>query len=89
MPGTVGDGESDPTYNNAPMVQVLKANGTGYNYYYYVDDAGVTGDESDPWDKTGWIDGGTFLLTTGTQIPVGQSFWIHSKSSSGRLTFSL
>ena len=89
VPGTVGDGESDPTYNNAPMVQVLKANGTGYNYYYYVDDAGVTGDESDPWDKTGWIDGGTFLLTTGTQIPVGQSFWIHSKSSSGRLTFSL
>ena len=88
-PGTVGDGESDLTYKNAPAIQVLKANGTGYDYYYYVDDAGVTGDDNDPWNATGWIDGGTFLLTTGTQVPAGQAFWIYSKASAGKFTFEL
>ena len=88
-PGEIGDGVSDPTYANAPMIQVLKANGTGYNYYYYVSDAGVTGDDDDPWNQTGWIDGGTCLLVTETQVPVGQAFWIHSTGSAGRLTFSL
>lgn len=33
-PGTVGDGESDPTFNNAPMIQVLKPDGKHYTYYY-------------------------------------------------------
>ena len=87
-PGTVGDGESDPTYANAPAIQVLKANGTGYDYYYYVDDAGVTGDDNDPWNATGWIDGSTFLLTTGIQVPAGQAFWINS-ASAGKFTFGL
>ena len=87
-PGTVGDGESDPTYANAPAIQVLKANGTGYDYYYYVNDAGVTGDDNDPWNATGWIDGSTFLLTTGIQVPAGQAFWINS-ASAGKFTFGL
>ena len=88
-PGTVGDGESDPTFNNAPMIQVLKANGTGYKYYYYVDDAGTTGDEFDTWDATGWMDIDTFCLCTGKQVPVGQAFWIYSAASAGKFTFDI
>ena len=88
-PGTVGDGESDPTYNNAPMIQVLTADGSGYKYYYYVDDAGVTGDDDDPWDKTGWIDGGTYCLCSGKQVLVGQAFWIYSAVSAGKFTFDI
>ena len=88
-PGTVGDGESDPTYNNAPMIQVLNADGLSYTFYYYVDDAGVTGDDDDPWNKTGWIDGGTYCLCSGKQVPVGQAFWIDSAASAGKFTLDI
>ena len=47
--GEIGDGEDD-TWGNAPMIQVLKANGKNYSYYYYISDAD---DGSETWDKTG------------------------------------
>ena len=87
-PGTIGMGE-DVTFNSAPAIQVLKADGSGYDYYYYVDDAGITGDENDMWNATGWIDANTFLLSKGAKVPVGQAFWIFSEKSAGEITFNL
>ena len=57
--------------------------------YYYVDDAGTTGDEFDTWDATGWMDIDTFCLCTGKQVPVGQAFWIYSAASAGKFTFDI
>ena len=37
-PGAIGDGDDD-TWDNAPMIQVLNANGKSYSYYYYISDA--------------------------------------------------
>ena len=82
-PGEIGDGEDD-TWGNAPMIQVLKANGKSYSYYYYISDAD---DGTDAWDKTGWADDQGYLVT-GTQVDVGAAFWIKS-ATAGKFTFEL
>ena len=85
-PGASGDG-SDITWGNAPAIQVLKEDGSGYKYYFYISDAGIDGSDSDPWDATGWASLDDGLLVTGTQLEVGQAFWINSKTE-GVLTFT-
>ena len=85
-PGASGDG-SDITWGNAPAIQILKADGSGYKYYFYISDAGIDGSDSDPWDATGWASLDDGLLVTGTQLEVGQAFWINSKTE-GVLTFT-
>ena len=82
-PGEIGDNE-DETWGNAPMIQVLDADGTGYAFYYYISDAD---DGSDTWDKTGWADD-QGLLVTGTQVGVGQAFWVKS-ATAGAFIFGL
>ena len=82
-PGTIGD-FSDPTWNNAPMIQVLKANGQSYSYYYYINDAD---DGNGNYTATEWVDDQGFNLT-GTQVPVGAAFWIKSLTA-GKFTFGL
>lgn len=81
--GVIGDG-SDPTWGDAPMIQVLTANGQGYSYYYYVSDGD---DGTMRFDLTGWVDDLGNILT-GTQVGVGQAFWIKS-TVAGTFTFSL
>ena len=82
-PGEYGDG-SDLTYGNAPMIQVLQADGLGYDFYYYISDAD---DGAGNYTATEWVDAGGFNLT-GTQVPVGQAFWIKS-TTAGKFTFGL
>ena len=82
-PGVIGDG-SDTTWGNAPMIQVLKENGQSYSYYYYVSDGD---DGTYRFDLTGWV-GEDGNILTGTQVPVGQSFWIKS-ATAGTFTFAL
>ena len=82
-PGTYGDG-GDPTYANAPMIQVLQANGLNYDYYWYINDGD---DGTMRYDLTGWCDG-LGNIVNGTQVPVGQAFWIKS-STAGTFTFGL
>ena len=82
-PGAIGDGNDD-TWDNAPMIQVLNANGKSYSYYYYISDAD---DGSDAWDKTGWADYQGYLVTD-TQVGVGSAFWIKS-ATAGTFSFSL
>ena len=82
-PGEYGDG-SDPTFGNAPMIQVLKANGRSYDYYYLISDAD---DGNGNYTATEWVDNGGFNLT-GTQVDVGAAFWIKS-ATAGTFTFSL
>ena len=81
--GEIGDG-SDPTWGNAPMIQVLKENGQSYSYYYYVSDGD---DGTMRYDLTGWVDELGNILT-GTQVGVGQALWIKS-ATAGTFTFSL
>ena len=82
-PGEYGDG-SDGTMGNAPMIQVLQANGQNYSYYYYISDA----DEGKGnYTATEWVDELGFNLT-GTQVPVGAAFWIKS-TTAGTFTFGL
>ena len=83
-PGEYGDG-TDTTMNNAPQIQVLNANGLTYTKYYYISDAYDSNDN--PVSGNCWADGGGYIVT-GTQVPVGQSFWIKS-ASAGTFTFSL
>ena len=82
-PGEFGNG-SDLTFGNAPMIQVLTADGNGYDFYYYISDAD---DGSGNYTSTEWVDASGFNLT-GTQIGVGQAFWIKS-ATAGTFTFSL
>ena len=82
-PGEFGDG-TDFSMGNAPMIQVLNAAGTGYAYYYYINDAD---DGNEVYNLTGWVDGSGNLVT-GTQIGVGAAFWIKS-ATAGKFTFSL
>ena len=82
-PGEYGDG-SDPTFGNAPMIQVLQANGQNYSYYYYISDAD---DGKGNYTATEWVDNGGFNLT-GTQVGVGQALWIKS-ATAGKFTFGL
>ena len=81
--GVIGDG-SDPSWGNAPMIQILKENGLSYSYYYYVSDGD---DGTFRFDLTGWVDDLGNILT-GTQVPVGQAFWIKSETA-GTFTFGL
>ena len=82
-PGTYGDG-NDGTMNNAPMIQVLTADGKGYSYFYYINDAD---DGTGNYVATEWVDAQGYNLT-GTQVPVGQAFWIKS-ATAGKFTFGL
>ena len=76
-PGEIGDGEDD-TWGNAPMIQVLKANGKNYSYYYYISDAD---DGSETWDKTGWADDQGLLVTTADALALSKGFWFKSMSA--------
>ena len=82
-PGTYGDG-SEGWKASAPMIQVLQANGKFYDFYYLINDAD---DGNGNYTATGWVDSEGFNIT-GTQVPVGQAFWINS-TSAGTFTFGL
>ena len=83
-PGEYGDGE-DGTMGNAPQIQVLNADGLSYTKYYYISDAYDA--EDNPISGNCWADGAGYIAT-GTQVPVGQAFWVKS-ASAGTFTFSL
>ena len=83
-PGEYGDG-SDFTMGNAPQIQVLNASGIGYTMYYYISDAYDSNDN--PVSGNCWADNNGYIVT-GTQVPVGQSFWVKS-ASAGTFTFGL
>ena len=82
-PGAYGIGE-DATMGNAPMIQVLTADGKGYDFYYYVNDAD---DGNGNYTETEWVDVQGYNIT-GTQVPAGQAFWIKS-ATAGTFTFGL
>ena len=82
-PGTYGDGTGD-WRSSSPMIQVLQANGQNYSYYYLINDAD---DGQGNYTATGWVDSDGFNVT-GTQVPVGQAFWIKS-ATAGTFTFGL
>ena len=82
--GEYGSGE-DTTMNGAPMIQVLKANGIGYDFYYYISDAYDS--TENPVGVNCWADANGYI-TTGTQVPVGQAFWVKS-AAAGTFTFGL
>ena len=83
-PGEYGDG-TDFSFGNAPQIQVLNSDGLGYTKYYYISDAYDANDN--PVSGNCWADDGGYIVT-GTQVPVGQSFWVKS-ASAGTFTFSL
>ena len=83
-PGEYGDG-SDGTKGNAPQIQVLNPGGVSYTKYFYISDAYDSNDN--PVSGNCWADEYGYIVT-GTQVPVGQSFWVKS-ASAGTFTFSL
>ena len=83
-PGEYGAG-TDPSMGDAPQIQVLNASGIGYTKYYYISDAYDSNDN--PVSGNCWADQDGYIAT-GTQVPVGQSFWVKS-ASAGTFTFSL
>ena len=83
-PGEYGDG-SDASMSNAPQIQVLRADGLTYTKYYYINDAYDSTDN--PVSGNCWADQDGYIAT-GTQVPVGQSFWVKS-ASAGTFTFGL
>ncbi|MBQ6341076.1 MAG: hypothetical protein IJI36_18225 [Kiritimatiellae bacterium] len=62
---------------DAPCLMIY--NGSSYDYYYYISDAGEN------YDETGWADGDGNLVTT--VASAGEAFWLRT-SSTGTLTFS-
>ena len=83
-PGEYGDG-SDFSMGNAPQIQVLNSDGLSYTKYYYISDAYDSTDN--PVAGNCWADANGYIAT-GTQVPVGQSFWVKS-ASAGTFTFGL
>ena len=83
-PGEYGAG-TDPSMGDAPQIQVLDASGLGYTKYYYISDAYDSNDN--PVSGNCWANQDGYIVT-GTQVPVGQSFWVKS-ASAGTFTFSL
>ena len=83
-PGEYGEG-LDPSMGDAPQIQVLNASGIGYTKYYYISDAYDAEDK--PVSGNCWANQDGYIAT-GTQVPVGQSFWVKSQSA-GTFTFSL
>ena len=82
VPGEYGDG-SDTTMANAPQIQLLKADGLTYTKFFYISDAYDSNDN--PVSGNCWSDDSGYIVT-GTQIPVGQAFWVKS-ASAGTFTF--
>ena len=76
-PGEIGDGEDD-TWGNAPMIQVLNADGATYSFYYYISDAD---DGSESWNRTGWADAQGYLVTTADALALSKGFWFKSMSA--------
>ena len=76
-PGAYGDG-SDVTMNNAPMIQVLQANGKNYSYYYYVNDAD---DGNGNYTATAWVDDGGYNLDTEDMQSISKGFWFKSATA--------
>ena len=83
-PGAYGDG-SDGTMANAPQIQVLNTDGLTYKKYFYINDAYDLTDT--PVDGNCWADSSGYIAE-GTQVPVGQAFWVKSPSA-GTFTFGL
>ncbi len=82
-PGEYGtDGSS--MRSGAPMIEVLQSNGLGYDFYYYISDAFDS--DGQPVEGACWADQ-YGDAATGTQVPVGQSFWVKS-ASAGSFTFA-
>ena len=73
-PGEYGDG-SDFTMGNAPMIQVLKPNGSSYDFYYYISDAD---DGNGNYTATEWVDAGGFNLTPEAALALSKGFWFKS-----------
>ena len=82
--GAYGDG-TDPSMSAAPQIQVLQSNGLGYDKYFYISDAYDSTDN--PVAGNCWADENGYI-TIGTQVPVGQAFWVKS-ASAGTFTFGL
>ncbi len=82
-PGAYGTGD-DGSMDNAPMIEVLRSNGLGYDLYFYISDAYDSG--NNPVDGACWADQNGYIAT-GSQVPVGQSFWVKS-ASAGSFTFA-
>ena len=76
-PGTYGDG-SDGTMNNAPMIQVLQANGQAYNFYYLINDAD---DGNGNYTATAWVDDGGFNLDSDDLLALSKGFWFKSATA--------
>ena len=73
----------DDMESDAAQIQVLNASGSGYNRYYYINDAYDAGGAT----VTGWSDGNGDLAE-GDSISVGAGFWVKSPTA-GSITFSL
>ena len=85
-PGAYGDG-SDFTMGNAPMIQVLKANGTGYDFYYYISDAddyyyiSDADDGNGNYTATEWVDDQGYNLTAAAAQALSKGFWFKSHTA--------
>ncbi len=67
--------------------QIQYYNGSGYDFFYYVNDASLPPpDDEEDVGHDCWADGG--FIATGDRIPAGAAFWIKSPQN-GSLTFSL
>ena len=80
--------------NTAPQIQVPKANGSGYDYYYYLSDGFYVDENGDDAEKPGWCDlGGTIAGDTvagavaSGVVPVGYGFWAKGVNSAFTVTF--
>ena len=75
---TLTPGKYDTMITAAPQLQVW--NGTGYDMYYYIDDAG------DNMDETGWSDGAGYIATS-IVADSTKGMWIKAPQA-GTITFN-
>ena len=77
-------GEYETMTSQAPMIEVLKANGLTYDFYYYISDAD---DGTERYDITGWADTDGNIVTDPI-AGISQGFWIKLRETAGNLTFA-
>ena len=77
-------GGYDTMESQAPMIEVLKANGLTYDAYFYIEDAD---DGTERYDLTGWADVGGNIVTDPI-VGISQGFWIKLYDDAGTITFA-
>ena len=88
LPDGLVAGEYDNDFATAPVIQVQKPSGIGYDKYYYISDGTYNDGDDTPLGKDAWCDVDGYELTAAAKLTLGKGVWFKTPVTGGSLTFS-